>query len=875
MTATQADTVAELQRANAELRRALCERDAAVAQRNSEYGERIAHQAATIDVLKTMSASPGDAQPVLDLIVRHATELCNVPSAGLFEYDGELVHIRSSYRAEAILAASPLATYIKLFPMRPTRGSINCRAILDRQIIHVRDLETDRELAGFVRELGHRSHVAVPLIRDGIAIGVIAIAAQEPGGFSDSQIELLKAFAEQAVIAITSAETYRALQTRTSDLQETLEYQTATSDVLKVISRSTFDLQPVLDTVVQTSARLCNADRAAIFRREGDLWRLAVNFGFPPEWEDNMRSFGAFPLDTFSEHAAIRAVVERRPVHIDDMAAVPGYKVRLGEQRTTLGVPLLREGEAIGTVVLARLRVAPFTDRQIELVSTFADQAVIAIENTRLITETREALEQQTATAEVLQVINSSPDDLKPVFNAVLDKAVRLCEADFGLMLTVDGVTSRIVAERGVPEPLTHFLAHHPPQIGSDTFFGRAVLGRSIIHTTDMRAEAAYTSGQPLTLTAVDLAGVRALLMAPLRKDDGVSGVFAIFRREARPFTDKQIALLQDFAAQAVIAMENARLLNELRQRTYDLQQSLEHQTAISDVLKVISRSTFDLQPVLDTVVETAAKLCLADMANIGRREGEAINFGANYGFPPEYETYLKALGPVKLDPVSPAVGQRTLIEGRPVHVDDVAAVPGYPEALIRLGKQRTTLGVPLLRDGETIGVIQLARQRVEPFTDRQIELVSTFANQAVIAIENTRLVTEQREALEQQTATAEVLQVINASPGNLAPVFDAILERAMRLCHGVFGLLYTREGDQLHLMAHRGVPATFAEFREKHGLKPRPGGDLERAYNTRRPVHTLDIDTDEVRKREGANRIVISALGGARTLLARLSHTM
>jgi GAF domain-containing protein len=285
MTATQADTVAELQRANAELRRALCERDAAVAQRNSEYGERIAHQAATIDVLKTMSASPGDAQPVLDLIVRHATELCNVPSAGLFEYDGELVHIRSSYRAEAILAASPLATYIKLFPMRPTRGSINCRAILDRQIIHVRDLETDRELAGFVRELGHRSHVAVPLIRDGIAIGVIAIAAQEPGGFSDSQIELLKAFAEQAVIAITSAETYRALQTRTSDLQETLEYQTATSDVLKVISRSTFDLQPVLDTVVQTSARLCNADRAAIFRREGDLWRLAVNFGFPPEWK--------------------------------------------------------------------------------------------------------------------------------------------------------------------------------------------------------------------------------------------------------------------------------------------------------------------------------------------------------------------------------------------------------------------------------------------------------------------------------------------------------------------------------------------------------------------------------------------------------------
>ena len=269
-------------------------------------------------------------------------------------------------------------------------------------------------------------------------------------------------------------------------------------------------------------------------------------------------------------------------VHTPDMAEIddpmPRMAVELAGARTSLAVPLRKGNVLLGIITAVRREVRPFSDKQIALLQNFAAQAVIAMENARLLTETREALDQQTATAEVLQVINSSPGDLAPVFDTMLNKAIRLCEADSGIMLTVDGTASRIVAERDVPEPLTNFLAQHSPDIGPDTFFGRAVLGRSVLHTADMRGEAAYRSGQPLTLTAVDRADVRALLMAPLLKDDGVLGVFAIFRRQPRPFTDKQIALLENFAAQAVIAMENARLLTVTRE-------ALEQQTATTEAV--------------------------------------------------------------------------------------------------------------------------------------------------------------------------------------------------------------------------------------------------------------------------------------------------
>jgi len=325
--------------------------------------------------------------------------------------------------------------------MVPNRGASFGRAILDREVVHIRDIGTDPEVAQFVRDLGIRTAVGVPLLRDGMVIGAISLNAKEPGGLSDSQIELLKTFAEQTLITFASAETYQELQQRTADLEESLKYQTATSDVLKVISRSTFDLQPVLDRLVETAAQLCGADMAFIFQTEGGLTRLIAEFGFPPEYTAWVQSLGPRPPRRGTLTG--RTALEARIFHIPDVLADPEFDVpqavTLGKMRTALGVPLFRDGIVIGTISLARKRVEPFTDRQIELVRTFADQAVIAIENTRLLTETREALEQQIATAEILGVINASPGDLTPVFQTILEKAHALCDVAYGSLQLYDG----------------------------------------------------------------------------------------------------------------------------------------------------------------------------------------------------------------------------------------------------------------------------------------------------------------------------------------------------------------------------------------------------------------------------------------------------
>ena len=523
-----------------------------------------------------MSASPGDAQPVFDLIAERARDICGGYGVSVHEFDGSVLHLR----AYTGVSEDPKVrkAYEAQYPMSLTHEVPVARAIMERRVTRFDDFDAEPGLS--VVRGTVRSAVAVPMIRGNVPIGGLIMGSRERGGFSDTQIELLKTFAEQAVIAITSAETYRALQTRTANLQETLEYQTATSDVLKVISRSTFDLQPVLDTVAETAAKLCNAEQAAIYLREYGLGRLVANCGFPSEYEALVRGLGAFPLDHYPQNVVPRAILEGRTVHIHDVAVLAGYgegAISLGKQRTSLGVPLLREGKAIGAIVLARQRVEPFTYRQIDLVSTFADQAVIAIENTRLISEQREALEQQTATAEVLEVINANPGDLTPVFEAMLEKAMRLCGAAYGVLRRFDGEHMHILASRGVPPVYAEYLARDAGTVAPGTNLMRAFLTGRPAQTLDGTELAGYKSGIPSGRAIVNLGGARTILYVPLVKDQTSIGVFTFYRQEVRGFSDKQIALLENFAAQAVIAMENARLMEEIRQRQEELRITFEN----------------------------------------------------------------------------------------------------------------------------------------------------------------------------------------------------------------------------------------------------------------------------------------------------------
>ena len=321
---------------------------------------------------------------------------------------------------------------------------------------------------------------------------------------------------------------------------------------------------PVFDAILHKAVVLCEAAFGVLLTYEGEQFQAVALHDVPQRFAELMKE----PFRSRGPGSATRRLVEGESIVLfEDIAAHPAYAsgtigrefVQSSGARSHLAVALRKDGVLHGAVIIYRTEVRAFTDKQIALLQNFAAQAVIAMENARLLTETREALEQQTATADVLQVINNSPGDLAPVFDAMLGKAMLLCEASFGLMVTVDGGAVVTVAERDLPQAFSDFLAQHPPGVGPDTFFGRAVLGRSIVHTADMMSEAAYRNGQALAVAAVDNAGVRALLMAPLVKDDAVIGVFAIFRRQARAFSDKQIALLQNFAAQAVIAMENAR----------------------------------------------------------------------------------------------------------------------------------------------------------------------------------------------------------------------------------------------------------------------------------------------------------------------------
>ena len=850
----------------------------------NETKEALEQQTATSEVLQVISSSPGDLQPVFDTMLENAVRICDATFGNIYRWDGELLHLLAAHKTPPALAAAR-----KHSSLRPT-GTIG-RMVATKTASHVADLaahetyteERDPGAVSAVELGGVRTVLAVPMLKENELIGSFTLYRQEVRPFTDKQIALVTSFANQAVIAIENTRLLTELRQRTDDLSESLEQQTATSEVLRVISSSPGDLQPVFAAMLENAVRISSAKFGIIHSWDGESLRLLATHNLPPALNEARRRAPQFrpgPKTGIRRMAATKSVI-----HIPDLAEDKGYleerapqvvaAVEQGGVRTMLAVPMLKENEVVGAFTVYRQEVRPFTDKQIALITSFAAQAVIAVENARLLTELRQSLEQQTATADVLSVISSSPGDLKPVFDAMLGNAARLCEAQFGNLLLCEGEAFRVGAMHNMPPLFAERFQREPVfHAGPLAPVSRATATGEFVHVVDLTEDAAYKQGDPPVVAVVDAGGARSMIVVPMLKESEAIGALSIFRREVRPFTDKQIDLVKNFAAQAVIAIENTRLLSELRE-------SLAQQTATADVLRVISSSPGELEPVFQAMLENATRICEAKFGALLLCEGDVFRRVALHNAPPAYVEEQQR-NPV-IRPTAAGALSRLVATRQVIHIADWRAEQAYLDgvptmvALADAAGARSVVVVPMLKDDVLVGAITIYRQEVRPFTDKQIELVQNFATQAVIAIENTRLLTELRqrttdltESLEQQTATSEVLRVISSSPGQLEPVFAAILDNATRICQANFGTLFLREGEALRVAAHHGSLTKAWDEQWRVGTLVRPDASLQafQTLSARQPLQVVDLSRAPSYLARNPKAVNSVEVGGIRTMV-------
>ena len=827
-------------------------------QRTTDLTEALEQQTATSEVLSVISSSPGKLEPVFQAMLENATRICGAKYGIMYR------HNNGEFQPAAMCGVSQeVAEYLtERGTFRSPAGSPLRELARTKKPINISDIANEQTFASprASKLGGARSFLSVPMLKDDDLVGTINIYRQEVSPFTDKQIELLTNFAAQAVIAIENTRLLNELRQRTDDLTESLEQQTATSEVLRVISSSPGDLGPVFQAMLENATQICHAQFGTLNLYEEPAFRTVALHNPPPQYAFRL---GAI-LHPHPESGLAHVARTMQIAHIDDLRTRQPYLVGdkavaeladLAGARTLLIVPMLNAGKLVGAISIYRQEVRPFADRQIDLVKNFAAQAVIAIENTRLLNELRESLERQTATADVLKVISRSAFDLKVVLDTLLRSAGRLCDADMGVISRRQDDMFYRTAAFGLPDDLGELIEEQPVELSRNSGSGRALLEGKVIQITDIEADPEYTHLSRGT------GAFRTLVGVPMLRDGVPVGVMTLMRRSVQPFTDKQIELVSTFADQAAIAIENVRLFEAEQQRTRELAESLEQQTATSEVLGVISSSPGELEPVFDVLLANAVRICGAQFGNLTLFNGGELRLEAMHN-PPRALAELRRRNPVidlERSVAGPVVTTKQLN-----HVRDLAAQEPYAgSALAKVGGARTALSVPMLREDALVGTINIYHLDVRPFTETQIELVQNFATQAVIAIENSRLLSELRQSLQQQTATADVLKVISRSTFDLQAVLDTLVESAARLCDASNAFIYRRDGKAYRLDSTFGFSAEYKEYMIERPIAPGRETLVGRTTIEGKVVHILDALNDpEYTWRESQLR------GGYRTML-------